>query len=78
VNNRIWFYVGNRIQHAPSVSNIQIMVVKSLKCSLQSVAVPRSVSLWPEEIFAHVVIDTVHGPTFPAEKCHDFASNEAA
>jgi hypothetical protein len=53
-------------------------VVKSLKCSLQSVAVPRSVSLWPEEIFAHVVIDTVHGPTFPAEKCHDFASNEAA
>src|SRR5262249_34860013 len=78
MNDCLWGNLANSLGNSCSVADIEFAVAKAGKFPFETFPIPPRVSLRPEKIAPHIVIQAMHLPALSREKCNHFAADQAA
>ena len=72
MNYGIRLYALEQFKHRRTISDIQFVVLKSRDRISQSLLIPASVALWPEEDGSLIVVDAMNLPALTCKVQADF------
>jgi Ni,Fe-hydrogenase maturation factor len=77
VNNGVGFEVGEQLEHAFAITDIELVMMEAVEIPFESFLVPPGIALGAEEGGALIVVDAVNFPAKLGEVHANFGADEA-